>query len=124
MVRPAATRPTIVPTVTRRPRMHGLPPITSGSNVILVRGVMAKAPVIHCRTGRDAKVTRHTNLAMVWRSLLMLPSSSAGPAIAAGYGVDLKTMFWQGAKLTALLWALLVVAGYLLARFWPAFGSA
>jgi hypothetical protein len=55
---------------------------------------------------------------------LMLPSSSAGPAIAAGYGVDLKTMFWQGAKLTALLWALLVVAGYLLARFWPAFGAA
>jgi sodium-dependent dicarboxylate transporter 2/3/5 len=55
---------------------------------------------------------------------LMLPSSSAGPAIAAGYGADLKTMFWQGAKLTALLWALLVVAGYLLARFWPAFGSA
>ena len=55
---------------------------------------------------------------------LMLPSSSAGPAIAAGYGVDLKTMFWQGAKLTALLWALLVAAGYLMARFWPAFGSA
>ncbi len=55
---------------------------------------------------------------------LMLPSSSAGPAIAAGYGVDLKTMFWQGAKLTALLWVLLVAAGYLLARFWPAFGSA
>lgn len=55
---------------------------------------------------------------------IMLPSSSAGPAIAAGYGADLKTMFWQGARLTALLWALLVVTGYLLARFWPAFGEA
>jgi di/tricarboxylate transporter len=55
---------------------------------------------------------------------LMLPSSSAGPAIAAGYGVNLKTMFWQGAWLTVLLWVLLVSAGYLLMRFWPAFGMA
>jgi sodium-dependent dicarboxylate transporter 2/3/5 len=55
---------------------------------------------------------------------LMLPSSSAGPAIAAGYGVDLRTMFWQGARLAALLFVLLVGAGYLLARFWPAFGVA
>jgi len=55
---------------------------------------------------------------------IMLPSSSAGPAIAAGYGADVRTMFWQGAKLTALLWTLLVVAGYLLTRFWPVFGSA
>ena len=55
---------------------------------------------------------------------IMLPSSSAGPAIAAGYGVDLATMFWQGARLALLLFALLVGAGYLLARFWPAFGVA
>jgi sodium-dependent dicarboxylate transporter 2/3/5 len=55
---------------------------------------------------------------------IMLPSSSAGPAIAAGYGVDLKTMFWQGARLAMLLFVLLVVAGYVLARFWPAFGIA
>jgi len=55
---------------------------------------------------------------------LMLPSSSAGPAIAAGYGVDLKAMFTWGAWLTALIWILLVGAGYLLARFWPAFGVA
>jgi sodium-dependent dicarboxylate transporter 2/3/5 len=55
---------------------------------------------------------------------LMLPSSSAGPAIAAGYGVNLKTMFWQGAWLTVLLWVLLVSVGYLLMRFWPAFGMA
>jgi hypothetical protein len=54
----------------------------------------------------------------------MLPSSSAGPAIAAGYGVNLKTMFTQGAWLTVLLWVLLVGAGYVLVRFWPAFRVA
>jgi sodium-dependent dicarboxylate transporter 2/3/5 len=55
---------------------------------------------------------------------IMLPSSSAGPAIAAGYGVDLKRMFASGLKLLALLAATLVVSGYLLARFWPGFGVA
>jgi len=35
MARPAANRPTTVPTVTRIPRMHGLPAIASGSWVIL-----------------------------------------------------------------------------------------
>ena len=55
---------------------------------------------------------------------VMLPSSSAGPAIAAGYGVNLKTMFTQGAWLAVLLWILLVGAGYVLVRFWPAFGVA
>lgn len=55
---------------------------------------------------------------------LMLPSSSAGPAIAAGYGVDLRTMAWRGAGLTLIVWVLLVVVGSLLARFWPAFSVA
>ena len=55
---------------------------------------------------------------------LMLPSSSAGPAIAAGYGVDLKTMFWWGLCLTALILITLVAGGYLLAAFWPGFGIA
>lgn len=55
---------------------------------------------------------------------LMLPSSSAGPALAAGYGVDLRVMFWQGARLAALIWLLVTAAGFLLARFWPAFGVA
>ena len=55
---------------------------------------------------------------------LMLPSSSAGPAIAAGYGVNLRTMFRVGAALTVVIWVLLVVAGYLAARFWPGFGVA
>lgn len=36
MVLPAETASTIMPTVTRMPRMQGLPPITSGS--IVIRG--------------------------------------------------------------------------------------
>ena len=55
---------------------------------------------------------------------LMLPSSSGGPAIAAGYGVNLGMMFSRGLWLTALIWVLLVAAGYLLATYWPAFGVA
>jgi sodium-dependent dicarboxylate transporter 2/3/5 len=55
---------------------------------------------------------------------LMLPSSSGGPAIAAGYGVNLKTMFGWGLPLTALILIALVIGGYLLATFWPAFGVA
>ena len=48
---------------------------------------------------------------------LMLPSSSAGPAMAAGYGVNLTAMFSWGAWLTGLIWVLLVGIGYLFARF-------
>ena len=55
---------------------------------------------------------------------IMLPSSSAGPAIAAGYGVDLKAMFWWGLWLTILCWILLLGFGYALARVWPGFGVA
>jgi sodium-dependent dicarboxylate transporter 2/3/5 len=55
---------------------------------------------------------------------LMLPSSSGGPAIAAGYGANLKTMFGWGLWLTALMLVALVAGGYLLARFWPGFGAA
>ena len=55
---------------------------------------------------------------------LMLPSSSAGPAIAAGYGVNLRTMLSSGLWLTLLVWILLTGAGYLLVRFWPGFGVA
>jgi sodium-dependent dicarboxylate transporter 2/3/5 len=55
---------------------------------------------------------------------IMLPSSSAGPAIAAGYGVNLRTMMVVGFWLSAVIWVLLVVMGYLLARFWPGFGVA
>src|SRR5258707_11707137 len=57
MVRLAATSPTIVPTVMRSPRMHGLPPNTSGSRVILVSGVIAQLPN-HCRTTPDERGDR------------------------------------------------------------------
>jgi sodium-dependent dicarboxylate transporter 2/3/5 len=55
---------------------------------------------------------------------LMLPSSAGGPAVAAGYGVNLKMMFSRGLLLTALLWAVIVVVGYTLATYWPGFGVA
>jgi sodium-dependent dicarboxylate transporter 2/3/5 len=55
---------------------------------------------------------------------LMLPSSSGGPAIAAGYGVDLKRMFGSGLKLTLLIGVTLVAAGYALTTWWPGFGVA
>jgi len=55
---------------------------------------------------------------------LMLPSSAGGPAVAAGYGVNLKTMFSKGVWLAALLWAVIVVIGYLLSTHWPGFGKA
>lgn len=55
---------------------------------------------------------------------LMLPSSSGGPAIAAGYGVDLKSMFKWGLVLTVLIVLTLVAGGYVLRTFWPGFGAA
>ena len=55
---------------------------------------------------------------------LMLPSSAGGPAIAAGYGVNLKMMFFRGLWLAGLLWAVIVIVGYLVATYWQGFGIA
>jgi sodium-dependent dicarboxylate transporter 2/3/5 len=55
---------------------------------------------------------------------LMLPPASAGPAIAAGFGVNLKTMAWSGVWLTAIIWVLLLGAGYVLTIAWPGFSIA
>jgi solute carrier family 13 (sodium-dependent dicarboxylate transporter), member 2/3/5 len=55
---------------------------------------------------------------------LMLPTSAGGPAVAAGYGVNLKTMFSRGLWLAALLWCAIVAVGYVLATYWPGFGIA
>src|SRR5207237_129560 len=52
---------------------------------------------------------------------LMLPSSAGGPAVAAGYGVNLKTMFARGFWLTVLLWSVIVMLGYFLATYWRGF---
>jgi len=54
----------------------------------------------------------------------MLPSSAGGTAVAAGYGVNLKTMLARGLWLTVLLWLVIVLAGYLLATYWPPFSQA
>ena len=55
---------------------------------------------------------------------IMLPSSSGGPAIAAGYGANLKTMFSWGLWLTGLILIVIIVVGYLLATYWEGFGIA
>ena len=55
---------------------------------------------------------------------IMLPSSAGGPAVAAGYGVNLKMMFSRGLWLVALLWATIALVGYALAAYWPGFGIA
>ncbi len=54
----------------------------------------------------------------------MLPTSAGGPAVAAGYGINLRTMAVKG--FWACLWALLacVVVWYALAWYWPAYGTA
>ena len=53
--------------------------------------------------------------------VLYIPALSGKPG---NNHLDLKTMFTQGAWLAVLLWVLLVGAGYVLVRFWPAFGVA
>ena len=55
---------------------------------------------------------------------LMLPSSAGGPAVAAGYGVNLKMMFSRGLWLAVLLWGVIALLGYALAVSWPGFGVA
>lgn len=55
---------------------------------------------------------------------LMLPSSSGGPAVAAGYGVNLKMMFSWGFWLAASILIVIVAVGYVVATYWPGFGVA
>lgn len=55
---------------------------------------------------------------------LMLPSSAGGPAVAAGYGVNLKMMFSRALWLAAILWAVIALLGYALAGYWPGFAIA
>ena len=54
----------------------------------------------------------------------ILPSSAGGPAVAAGYGVNLQTMAVKGLVASVLVVVTLVVLGYALVRWWPAFGVA
>ncbi len=54
----------------------------------------------------------------------MLPTSAGGPAVAAGYGINLKTMLIKGFWATLLALTVVVLVGYLLALYWPAFSTA
>lgn len=54
----------------------------------------------------------------------ILPSSSGGPAIAAGFGINLKTMAVMGLLASIMVVLALVLVGFALATWWPAFGVA
>jgi len=53
-----------------------------------------------------------------------LPSSAGGPAVAAGYGINLQTMLWKGLLLSLLALVTILGVGYLLAAYWEGFGRA
>lgn len=53
-----------------------------------------------------------------------LPSSAGGPAVAAGYGINLRTLFTRGLVLAGLVWIAILLVGYALAQLWPGFGAA
>jgi sodium-dependent dicarboxylate transporter 2/3/5 len=63
-------------------------------------------------------------VAVIGNCGFILPSSAGGPAVAAGYGVNLRTMAVKGLMASFLVLVTLVVLGYALARWWPAFGVA
>ena len=63
-------------------------------------------------------------VAVIGNCGFLLPSSAGGPAVAAGYGVNLQTMAVKGLFASLLVLVTLVVLGYALARWWPAFGVA
>jgi sodium-dependent dicarboxylate transporter 2/3/5 len=54
----------------------------------------------------------------------MLPSSAGSSAIAAGYGVNLKTMFVKGFWAAVIAIIVIAIGAYLLMTFWPGFGMA
>ncbi len=54
----------------------------------------------------------------------MLPSSAGSSAIAAGYGVNLRTMFIKGFWAALAAWAVTVVVAYVSMLIWPGFGGA
>jgi solute carrier family 13 (sodium-dependent dicarboxylate transporter), member 2/3/5 len=54
----------------------------------------------------------------------MLPSSAGSSAIAAGYGVNLKTMFVKGFWAAVIALIVIIVVSYLSLVLWPGFGVA
>ena len=63
-------------------------------------------------------------VAVIGNCGFLLPSSAGGPAVAAGYGVNLKTMAVKGLIAALILLVVLIGLGYALASWWPAFGVA
>ncbi|MGH9255575.1 MAG: SLC13 family permease [Vicinamibacterales bacterium] len=53
-----------------------------------------------------------------------LPSSAGGPAVAAGYGINLQTMLTKGLVLALLSLVTLLAIGYLCVVYWPGFADA
>jgi len=53
-----------------------------------------------------------------------LPSSAGGPAVAAGYGINLQTMFIKGLVLSLLAFVTVLAVGYMLTTYWRGFGYA
>jgi sodium-dependent dicarboxylate transporter 2/3/5 len=53
-----------------------------------------------------------------------LPSSAGGPAVAAGYGINLQTMLWKGLVLSLLSLVTLLTIGYVCFLYWGGFGYA
>jgi sodium-dependent dicarboxylate transporter 2/3/5 len=54
----------------------------------------------------------------------MLPSSAGSSAVAAGYGVNLRTMFAAGFGAACVCLAVIVIIAVLLIRYWPGFAAA
>jgi len=54
----------------------------------------------------------------------MLPSSAGSSAVAAGYGINLRTMFVAGFGAACVCLAVIVIIGVLSIQFWPGFSTA
>ena len=54
----------------------------------------------------------------------MLPSSAGSSAVAAGYGINLRTMFVLGLWAAIVCLVVIVIVAYVSLRFWPAFSTA
>jgi hypothetical protein len=74
---PSAIRPTMRPTVMRRPRIHALPPILPGSNVILSKPPSAGAGV------RMVRLSGMANRGLSMRDGIIPHSPTKGQAAAA-----------------------------------------
>ena len=54
----------------------------------------------------------------------MLPSSAGSSAVAAGYGINLRTMFVSGLGAACVCLIVIVLISVLSIQFWPGFAAA